>query len=41
MFVVIGMIYNILDHFDINFVMDINKIDENMERAHLMDACSE
>lgn len=36
--VVISMLYNILNHFDVNFMMHISKIDENMERAHKKDA---
>ena len=32
------MLYNILNHFDINFMMHISKIDENMKRAHNVDA---
>ena len=32
------MLYNILNHFDVNFMMPISKIDENMERAHERDA---
>ena len=38
LFVLVGMIYNILNYFDVNFLMDISKIDENMERAHDIDA---
>jgi glutamate--cysteine ligase catalytic subunit len=40
LFVVVGMIYNILNYFDINFLMDVSKIDENMRRAHKVDGCS-
>lgn len=40
LFVIVGMIYNILNYFDVNFLMDISKIDENMKRAHKVDACS-
>lgn len=36
--VVLGMLYNILNHFDVNFMMPISVIDENMERAHHRDA---
>lgn len=36
--VVLGMIYNTLNHFDVNFMMAISLIDENMERAHERDA---
>eukprot|EP00347_Sterkiella_histriomuscorum_P009710 403340177 len=41
LFVLVGMIYNILNYFDINLLMDISKIDENMHRAHQVDACSQ
>jgi glutamate--cysteine ligase catalytic subunit len=36
--VAIAMLYNILNHFDINFMMPISLIDENMETAHKRDA---
>lgn len=36
--VLLGMINNVINHFDLDFVMPISKIDENMERAHLRDA---
>jgi glutamate--cysteine ligase catalytic subunit len=36
--VVLGMIYNVISNFDVNFIMPISKIDENMERAHKRDA---
>ena len=39
MLVTLGLLYNILNHFDINFMMPISLIDENMERAHLREAC--
>lgn len=35
------MINNIVAHFDLDFLMPISKIDENMDRAHLVDAASE
>ena len=40
MIVLLGMINNIINHFDLDFVMPLSKIDENMERAHLRDAAS-
>lgn len=36
--VLLGMIVNISNHFDIDFIQPITKIDENMDRAHLRDA---
>ena len=38
--VLLGMINNVINHFDLDFVMPISKIDENMDRAHLRDAAS-
>lgn len=32
------MIHNVINHFDVNFIMPISKIDENMERSHKRDA---
>ena len=37
----LGMITNILNHFDVDFMMPITKIDENMERAHKRDGLLE
>jgi glutamate--cysteine ligase catalytic subunit len=31
--ILVGMINNIVNHFDLDFIMPITKIDENMERA--------
>jgi hypothetical protein len=28
----------VINHFDLDFIMPISKIDENMERAHYIDA---
>jgi len=36
--VLLGMIVNISNHFDVDFIMPISKIDENMDRAHLVDS---
>lgn len=33
----LGMITNILNHFDVDYMMPISKIDANMERAHKRD----
>ena len=35
--ILLGMITNVLNHFDVDFIMPISKIDENMERAHIRD----
>jgi glutamate--cysteine ligase catalytic subunit len=36
--IMLGMITNILNNFNIDFFMPISKIDINMERAHMRDA---
>lgn len=36
--VALAMIHNVINHFDVNFIMPISKIDENMEAAHKRDA---
>ena len=36
--VVLGMITNVLNHYDVDFFMPISMIDENMKRAHERDA---
>lgn len=35
--ILLGMITNVLNHFDVDFMMPISKIDENMDRAHVRD----
>ena len=35
--VLIGMLVNVANHFDVDFIMPISKIDENMDRAHKRD----
>lgn len=37
MVILLGMITNVLNHFDVDFMMPISKIDENMDRAHKRD----
>jgi glutamate--cysteine ligase catalytic subunit len=37
MIILLGLITNVLNHFDVDFMMPISKIDENMERAHKRD----
>ena len=38
MIVTLGMIHNVINNLNVNFIMPISKIDENMERAHNVDA---
>ncbi len=39
--VLLGLINNVINNFDLDFLMPISKVDENMERAHLKDAASQ
>ena len=36
--VLLGMIVNICNHYNLDFIMPVSMIDENMERAHKRDA---
>lgn len=36
--VTMGLITNVINHFDVDFIMPISKCDQNMERAHYRDA---
>lgn len=36
--VVLGLLLNVINNLDVNFIMPISKIDENMERAEKVDA---
>ena len=36
--VTLNMILNVVNEYDVNFIMPISKIDENMNRAHLREA---
>lgn len=36
--VLLGMIVNIINNFDVDFIMPISMIDTNMDRAHKRDA---
>lgn len=36
--VALGLIVNVINHFDVDFIMPVTKVDENMERAHRRDA---
>jgi glutamate--cysteine ligase catalytic subunit len=38
--VLLSMITNIINHFDLDFIMPLSKVDENMDRAHRRDAAS-
>ena len=35
--VMVGMIANVINTFDFDFILPISLVDENMKRAHLMD----
>ena len=35
--VLLGLIVNVINNFDVNFIMPVTMIDENMERAHKRD----
>ena len=37
----VGMIANLINTFDMDFVLPISLVDENMKRAHLRDALTE
>lgn len=34
----VGMLANIINYYDLDYVIPITKVDENMKRAHLRDA---
>lgn len=34
----LGMYANVVNHFDVDFVLPITLVDENMKRAHIRDA---
>jgi glutamate--cysteine ligase catalytic subunit len=36
--VALGLIVNVINHFDVNFIIPITLADENMKRAHYRDA---
>ena len=36
--VALGLIVNVINHFDVNFIMPITKVDDNMNLAHKRDA---
>ena len=36
--VMMGLITNVINHFDVDFIIPITKSDENMKRAHYRDA---
>jgi glutamate--cysteine ligase catalytic subunit len=37
MIVTLGMILNVVNNYDVNFIMPISKIDQNMDKAHTRD----
>lgn len=36
--VMLGLITNVINHFDVDFILPISYADANMERAHYRDA---
>jgi hypothetical protein len=36
--VALGLIVNVINHYDVNFIIPITLADENMKRAHYRDA---
>lgn len=32
--VALGLIVNLINHFDVNFILPISMVDDNMDRAH-------
>jgi len=39
--VMMGLLTNVINHFDVDFILPISLCDENMRRAHLRDALLE
>ncbi len=39
--VMVGMIANVVNSFDVDFIIPVSLIDENMQKAHLKDALTE
>jgi glutamate--cysteine ligase catalytic subunit len=39
--VLFGMIANLVNNFDVDFIMPISKVDQNMDRAHKRDGLLE
>ena len=35
--VTLGLIVNMINHFDVNFIMPVSMVDQNMDRAHKRD----
>ena len=35
--VLLGLIVNVINHFDVNFIIPVSKVDQNMDRAHKRD----
>jgi glutamate--cysteine ligase catalytic subunit len=38
MIVLLGMIVNLINYYDVDFIMPISLVDKNMDTAHLRDA---
>ena len=36
--VALGLTVNVINHFDVNFIMPVTEVDESMDRAHKRDA---
>jgi glutamate--cysteine ligase catalytic subunit len=36
--VLLGLIVNVINHFEVDFIIPISKADQNMQRAHFRDA---
>lgn len=41
MIVLLLMLLNVINNYDVDFITPISKVDENMERAHAVDAITE
>lgn len=39
--IMVGMLANIINTFDVDFILPISMVDENMKRAHFRDAASQ
>ena len=39
--IMVGMLANLINEFDLDFIIPITLVDENMRRAHMRDALSE
>lgn len=39
--VLLGLLVNVINHYDVDFIIPVTKSDENMQRAHYRDAILE